>query len=171
MLPPPPHLIGPHNLVAPRKQQSTATQAPPLLSHVLRHAGFYLLKLSVDFDLKECAAFAGILFSGQLEETMLSHCRNMVKFFCSQKVDRTCVEHAPLFCLPWLLRIERFRTDYFSRNDHFFASFIFRTCRRSFSENVLQIKNTPPTVVRIAAPYERGTPVGLQGYLARKNRS
>ena len=33
-----------------------------------------------------------------------------------------------------------------------------RPCHRPFFENVLEIKNVPPTVFRIPAPYERGTP-------------
>jgi len=35
---------------------------------------------------------------------------------------------------------------------------ILRTYHRPFFENVLEIKNVPPTVFRIPAPYERGTP-------------
>jgi len=48
------------------------------------------------------------------------------------------------------------------RTDRFSCTFlILRTYHRPFFENVLKIKDVPPTVFRIPAPYERGTPVGL----------
>ena len=50
------------------------------------------------------------------------------------------------------------------RTDRFSCTFLLllRTCHRPFFENVLKIKNKPPTVFRIRAPRERGNPV-LQG--------
>ena len=47
------------------------------------------------------------------------------------------------------------------RTDRFSCMFLnLRTCHRPFFENVLKIKNVPPTVFRIPAPYQQGTPVG-----------
>jgi hypothetical protein len=40
-------------------------------------------------------------------------------------------------------------------------SYFFKNVNRPFFENVLRNKNVPPTVFRMPASYERGTPVGI----------
>ena len=52
----------------------------------------------------------------------------------------------------------------FDKNVKMFIN--FRTSTRPFFENVLTFKKGRPTVCRMGAPYERGTPA--QGYLAHK---